>query len=197
MSTPTPRTDFEIRRQAEINDPSIRNYAKAWPDLCRELERELTAAIAERDRAIAGRSDANKSTRLLGEELQRLMEERRKLQLEIGELTLQRDHIWMHTCVHHTDVERVAVRCPVCAERERDDARKALADLKLKWESDEPGKPGHMFRGLCDVVARVTNSGASSKPPSCHVRGVDSHNRRIFERPCAGRCFPCVPQRCG
>lgn len=46
--------------------------------------------------------------------------------------------------------------------------------LTLKWESDTPGKPGRMLRGLADTVARVTNSYGSSKPPSCWVEELAS-----------------------
>lgn len=44
--------------------------------------------------------------------------------------------------------------------------------LKLKWESDEPGKPGRILRALADRLAKATNSEGSSRPPTCHLEDL-------------------------
>lgn len=59
--------------------------------------------------------------------------------------------------------------------------RLRAARLKLieKWESDTPGKPGHMLRALADTVARVCNSGGRSDPPSKHVEELGAERDRL------------------
>lgn len=49
-------------------------------------------------------------------------------------------------------------------EKEGAALKAELASLRLKWESDEPGNPGHMHRGLYRYIVELTGAHGSSKP---------------------------------
>jgi len=60
-------------------------------------------------------------------------------QATIAQLQKERDAVWSHTCVHHTDAQRAAITCPVCAleqvaqlTRERDDFKERMVEAQTE-----------------------------------------------------------------
>jgi len=63
-----------------------------------------------------------------------------------------------------------------------------VAELKFKWESDTPGKPGHIFRTTMRRIAELTGSKFSSRPGICFVEDMatkltatEAENARLRE----------------
>ncbi len=126
----TPRTDALIRFEFGSTDQPFPAHALlAMMQLSRQLERELSEAMAERDAAIA-RSMSNAMEAQAHEDRARMAEaecERFRTLWE-GE---KRDH----------ELHRVRMARVVEAEAECERLRQALAEIREEWAGAECGEP--------------------------------------------------------
>lgn len=54
--------------------------------------------------------------------------------------------------------------------------------LRLKWESEEPGRPGTMARGIFKRIADATDSHYSSRPPAAFLNDILKERSELLER---------------
>lgn len=168
QDAPTPETDAWEERMLSVTTYAHERIVKAAADFARTLERSRDAALAAKEQAEQWRNE--------------------RIEDQDPLIYVYRENDWFGYSIDGVGTApfqswKEAYRAgevylhfrAISTERElRIDAEKERDALKLKWESNTPGKPGCMLRALADAVAIATNSHGSSKPPTDHLKELVS-----------------------